>query len=93
MIRYLVLLLSLVALSSTKCSHDKTATARDTAAASAPTVATVYVTTTGKKYHNSNCRSVKKSKLPISLSDAIAKGYEPCKLCHPPVAGSTAAPD
>jgi hypothetical protein len=91
MIRYLFLLLSLVVLSSTKCNHDKTSTPPGTTTTTTPAaaaVATVYITTTGTKYHNGNCRSVKKSKISISLPDAVAKGYEPCGVCHPPVADS-----
>lgn len=42
---------------------------------------TVYITNTGKKYHNGNCRHLKKSKIAISLSDAVAKGYTACKTC------------
>lgn len=79
MIRYLFILLSFVVLNSTKCSNGTTP---------ASTGTTVYVTTTGTKYHVENCRSLKKSKVSISLSDAIAKGYDPCKICHPPVADS-----
>jgi competence protein ComEC len=79
MIRYLLILLSLVVLSSTKCSSG---------AAPAPPGATVYITTTGTKYHIDNCRSLKKSKVSITLAEAIAKGYDPCKICHPPVADS-----
>ena len=43
---------------------------------------TVYITKTGKKYHNEGCSSLKKSKIAISLSEAEAKGYTPCKNCH-----------
>lgn len=43
---------------------------------------TVYITKTGEKYHNSGCSSLRKSKIPISLSDAEARGYTPCKNCH-----------
>lgn len=42
---------------------------------------TVYVTKTGKKYHQDGCSSLSKSKIPISLEDAKAKGYEPCSKC------------
>lgn len=42
---------------------------------------TVYITKTGTKYHNASCRHLKKSKIEISLSDAVARGYEPCKTC------------
>ena len=42
---------------------------------------TVYVTKTGKKYHQDGCSGLSKSKIPISLEDAKAKGYEPCSKC------------
>jgi len=45
---------------------------------------TVYVTRTGMKYHRENCRYLASSKIPMSLKDAQAKGYTPCKVCHPP---------
>lgn len=44
---------------------------------------TVYVTKTGAKYHKDGCRSLSKSKIPISLSDAKS-GYGPCSVCNPP---------
>lgn len=60
------------------------ARARAEAEAQAQTNAqTVYITNTGSKYHNPGCRYLKKSKIPISLGDAIAQGYEPCKVCKP----------
>lgn len=78
--RYLFLLLPFVMLSSSKCRE-----AAANSSASPETI--VYITDSGKKYHQENCRSLKKSKTSISLSDAIAKGYEPCKICHPPAVG------
>jgi len=45
---------------------------------------TVYITRTGEKYHREGCRSLSKSCIPISLSEAKARGYEPCKVCKPP---------
>jgi competence protein ComEC len=45
---------------------------------------TVYITDTGKKYHSDSCRYLAKSKIPIKLSEAKAKGYTPCKVCKPP---------
>lgn len=42
---------------------------------------TVYITNSGTKYHKSGCKYLKKSKTAISLSDALAQGYEPCKVC------------
>lgn len=44
---------------------------------------TVYITKTGEKYHREGCRYLSKSKIPISLSNALAQGYEPCKVCKP----------
>ena len=44
----------------------------------------VYVTRTGKKYHRAGCRHLLKSQRPMSLKEAIEKGYEPCKVCKPP---------
>ena len=44
-------------------------------------VRTVYVTETGEKYHSDGCRYLRKSKIPISLADAQAQGYEPCSVC------------
>ena len=43
----------------------------------------VYVTRTGKKYHRDGCRSLSKSKFPISLAEAKQK-YGPCSRCNPP---------
>lgn len=45
--------------------------------------ATVYVTNTGSKYHRSGCRYLKKSKIPMKLSEAKSQGYTPCKVCNP----------
>ena len=45
---------------------------------------TVYVTDSGKKYHTSGCRYLKKSKHAIKLSKAKSQGYTPCKVCKPP---------
>jgi methylphosphotriester-DNA--protein-cysteine methyltransferase len=45
---------------------------------------TVYITTTGEKYHTERCASVRKSKIAIRLDQAVLKGYEPCKRCKPP---------
>lgn len=48
-----------------------------------PTKTTVYITKTGKKYHRGNCSYLRKSKIPISLSEA-RQGYGPCSKCNPP---------
>jgi hypothetical protein len=44
---------------------------------------TVYITRTGKKYHRAGCSSLSKSSIPISKSDAEARGYGPCSRCRP----------
>ena len=49
-----------------------------------PQEVTVYVTKTGTKYHGAACRHLAKSKVPISLKDAKAKGYTACRVCKPP---------
>ncbi len=45
---------------------------------------TVYITRTGTKYHRDGCRYLSKSKIPISLKEAVAS-YGPCGICNPPV--------
>ncbi len=52
----------------------------------------VYITKTGEKYHTSTCSYLKKSKIPISLSDAIRQGYTPCSRCDPPTLEQTSTP-
>ena len=44
---------------------------------------TVYITKTGKKYHMGDCNLLKDSRVPIKLSEAKTRGYEPCKSCKP----------
>jgi hypothetical protein len=48
-----------------------------------PATITVYVTRTGEKYHNDGCRSLRQSKIPMSLKEA-AQRYGPCSICKPP---------
>ena len=55
-------------------------------AASADTV--VYITKTGTMYHRVNCSSLQKSKIQITLGDAIKKGLTRCSRCSPPVLDS-----
>ncbi len=45
---------------------------------------TVYITDHGEKYDRGDCRYLDKSRQAISLADAKARGYEPCKVCKPP---------
>lgn len=44
----------------------------------------VWITKTGKRYHREGCEHLKKSKTPISVEDAKARGLEPCQTCEPP---------
>ena len=45
----------------------------------------VYVTSTGRAYHQDPCRFLQQSKISISLADAVKSGYNPCSVCRPPV--------
>lgn len=45
---------------------------------------TVYGTNTGSKYHRDGCNSLRKSKIPMTLSEAKNSGLEPCSRCNPP---------
>lgn len=47
------------------------------------TTETVYITRTGECYHLSWCSSLRRSSIPISLGDAISRGYRPCHICNP----------
>jgi micrococcal nuclease len=44
----------------------------------------VYVTKSGTKYHRKDCYHLRKSSRPMTLREAVAKGYEPCSHCKPP---------
>ena len=44
----------------------------------------VYITNTGKKYHRSNCRYLKKSKKKVTLAWSRSHRYGACKVCKPP---------
>ena len=43
---------------------------------------TVYVTKSGECYHRDGCSSLKKSKIPMSRSEAASR-YRPCSNCNP----------
>ena len=42
---------------------------------------TVYITRYGHRYHKAGCRYLRQSSFPISRSEAIARGYSPCRVC------------
>jgi len=46
---------------------------------------TVFVTKTGKKYHRKDCHYLRYSRIPVTLREAVLEGYEPCKVCRPPL--------
>ncbi|MEJ7694032.1 hypothetical protein [Daejeonella sp.] len=43
----------------------------------------VYITKTGKKYHNDWCRYLSQSKIKTTLKKAVAGGMDACKVCKP----------
>lgn len=51
---------------------------------------TVYVTRTGEKYHSNGCQYLRKSKIAISLQDAVNSGYDACSRCDPPILTASA---
>ena len=44
----------------------------------------VYVTKLGEKYHRVDCYHLRKSGIPLDLSEARRRGYTPCAHCKPP---------
>ena len=51
----------------------------------APAATTVYVTKTGEKYHTQWCYYLAQSKIEIQLGAAVARAFEPCRVCRPPL--------
>lgn len=45
----------------------------------------VCVTKTGKKYHRHDCKTLARSTqiTELTIEQAKARGYEPCKVCNP----------
>jgi len=42
---------------------------------------TVFITRTGERYHADGCRFLARSRIPISLAEARARGFEACRVC------------
>jgi micrococcal nuclease len=59
----------------------------------APLDTLVYVGRTGTKYHRFDCRTLRATKSEMRLDDAVLAGYEPCRVCNPPVSGVVSAKD
>lgn len=70
---------------ATKKTASVTVKSKQTASSSTSSSGsgTVYITNYGEKYHTGSCRYLSKSKIAISKSEAIAQGYEACKVCKP----------
>lgn len=51
---------------------------------------TVYITDTGKKYHQTGCQYLSRSRHSVSLEQAKIRGYTPCAVCV--LASPSAAP-
>lgn len=70
-------------------ANTATAAAADTTSKSTPTETAgavsndpvVYLTKTGDCYHLEGCASLSKSKIPSTLSKAVAAGYKACSKC------------
>ncbi|OHE57706.1 MAG: hypothetical protein A2Z99_15920 [Treponema sp. GWB1_62_6] len=58
--------------------------APDGASAPGGALAPVFATKTGTKYHRDGCPSLSKSRVALSLSEALDRGLEPCSVCDPP---------
>ena len=43
----------------------------------------VFITRTGIRFHEGNCRYLRKSKIPMIIEEAEESGYTPCKVCKP----------
>ena len=44
---------------------------------------TVYVTKTGKKYHEATCRYVSATASSLTVKEANSRDYTPCSVCKP----------
>jgi hypothetical protein len=42
----------------------------------------VYITRSGKKYHEAGCSHLSQSSIPVTLEQAQREGKEPCSRCH-----------
>jgi methylphosphotriester-DNA--protein-cysteine methyltransferase len=62
---------------------DPSASPDKTKVAKKSTETYVYIKEGGKKYHKKNCSLVKTGKTRVTLSEALKKGYTPCKVCKP----------
>jgi len=54
---------------------------------------TVVITSRGKKYHHSDCQTVKGKTRTLTIAQALKIGYKPCGVCTPPAKPVTEAPN
>jgi micrococcal nuclease len=50
----------------------------------ASTETIVFVGASGTKYHRENCSTLRQTKKPLTLKDAVQSGYTACAVCKPP---------
>ena len=67
---------------STQIAKDTSTSGNNTNASATTSSEIVYVTKTGKKYHNSGCSYLASSKIEMNLDDAQSAGYTACSKCH-----------
>ncbi len=48
----------------------------------------VIITKTGECYHLDGCRTLR-SRIEVTLQDAVNRGYRPCQVCNPPTLSSS----
>jgi len=61
---------------------DESATSEPTEASTDAQI--VYTTRTGECYHTDGCRSLRRSKIETTASEAKERGYRACSVCSPP---------
>lgn len=49
-----------------------------------PEGSTVFITRTGIRYHKGSCWHLRRSRVPVDITEAKDRGYTPCKVCKPP---------
>lgn len=65
-------------------SGSDSSAAENSAADSSNSETIVHITATGKKYHRTGCRTLKKSDTEVTLDEAKSMGLSPCGICNPP---------
>ena len=49
-----------------------------------PQSVTVYITSTGKRYHLAGCQYLRGGRTAVTVKEARDRGYKPCTGCNPP---------